>query len=86
MKRKEYVKVVDDVRDAGGDVKIFSTMHVSGERKLKLCIFKRDNLQITFVFLLELSQLTGIAAILRFPLPELEDTDDEDANDNDDSD
>lgn len=57
MKRKEYVSLVEEVRDSGGDVKIFSTMHVSGE---------------------QLSQLTGIAAILRFPLPELEDTDDED--------
>lgn len=34
VKRKEFVKMVDQVRDSGGDVKIFSTMHVSGERKL----------------------------------------------------
>lgn len=33
VKRKEYVKLVDDVRESGGDVKIFSTMHVSGERE-----------------------------------------------------
>lgn len=32
--RKEYVKMHDDVLDAGGDVRIFSSMHVSGERKL----------------------------------------------------
>lgn len=32
VKRKTYVKLVDDVREAGGDVKVFSTMHVSGER------------------------------------------------------
>lgn len=31
--RKEYVKLVDSVRDSGGDVKIFSSMHISGERK-----------------------------------------------------
>lgn len=31
--RKEYVNIVDTVRDSGGDVKIFSSMHVSGERK-----------------------------------------------------
>lgn len=55
--RKEYVHLVENVRDAGGDVKIFSSMHISGE---------------------QLSQLTGIAAILRFPMPELEeDSDDE---------
>ena len=33
VQRKEYVKMHDDVVDAGGDVKIFSSMHVSGERK-----------------------------------------------------
>lgn len=41
VKRKEYVKMVDQVRDSGGDVKIFSTMHVSGERKLIGRIIKR---------------------------------------------
>ena len=33
--RKVYVKMHDDVIDAGGDVKIFSSMHVSGERKFQ---------------------------------------------------
>lgn len=31
--RKEYVKLVDSVRESGGEVKIFSSMHISGERK-----------------------------------------------------
>lgn len=53
--RKLYVALVDSVRESGGDVKIFSSMHVSGE---------------------QLGQLTGVAAILRFPLPDLEDEDD----------
>ncbi|KAK4875247.1 hypothetical protein RN001_011669 [Aquatica leii] len=57
--RKEYVKLVDSVREAGGEVKIFSSMHISGE---------------------QLDQLTGVAAILRFPMPELEDEEDEDEN------
>lgn len=52
--RKEYVALVDGVKESGGDVKIFSSMHVSGE---------------------QLDQLTGVAAILRFPMPELEDED-----------
>ncbi|CAH0390257.1 unnamed protein product [Bemisia tabaci] len=56
-KRKQYVSLVDSVRESGGDVKIFSSLHISGE---------------------QLDQLTGIAAILRFPLPDLEDEDDED--------
>lgn len=34
--RKRYVALVDDVKEAGGDVKVFSSLHVSGERKLKL--------------------------------------------------
>lgn len=54
--RKEYVRLVDSVRESGGEVKIFSSMHVSGE---------------------QLAQLTGVAAILRFPMPELEDSEDE---------
>ncbi|XP_028140905.1 protein pelota [Diabrotica virgifera virgifera] len=55
--RKEYVNLVDSVRESGGDVKIFSSLHISGE---------------------QLEQLTGVAAILRFPMPELEeDSDDE---------
>ncbi|XP_065356610.1 protein pelota [Calliphora vicina] len=61
--RKEYVQLVENVRDAGGDVKIFSSMHISGE---------------------QLAQLTGIAALLRFPMPELEeDSDDNGAADSD---
>ncbi|OMO54384.1 Translation release factor pelota-like protein [Corchorus capsularis] len=52
LMRQKYVKLVDSVKDAGGFVHIFSSMHVSGE---------------------QLAQLTGIAAILRFPLLELED-------------
>lgn len=39
LKRKVYVKLVDDVRDSGGDVKIFSTMHVSGERELRITVW-----------------------------------------------
>ncbi|KAH9376655.1 hypothetical protein HPB48_005866 [Haemaphysalis longicornis] len=49
--RKRYVALVDSVRENGGDVKIFSSLHISGE---------------------QLDQLTGVAAILRYPMPELE--------------
>ncbi|XP_047527642.1 protein pelota [Vanessa atalanta] len=59
QKRKEYVSIVDSSRENGSDVRIFSSMHVSGE---------------------QLDQLTGIAAILRFPMPELEDSDGEDSD------
>ncbi|XP_022917712.1 protein pelota [Onthophagus taurus] len=52
--RKEYVQLVESVKESGGEVKIFSSMHISGE---------------------QLEQLTGIAAILRFPMPELDEED-----------
>ncbi|XP_055644336.1 protein pelota [Toxorhynchites rutilus septentrionalis] len=54
--RKEYVQLVDSVYDFGGEVKIFSSLHMSGE---------------------QLAQLTGVAAILRFPMPEIEDSEGE---------
>ncbi|XP_052185673.1 protein PELOTA 1 isoform X1 [Diospyros lotus] len=50
--RQKYVNLVNGVKDSGGTVLVFSSMHVSGE---------------------QLAQLTGIAAILRFPLPDLDD-------------
>ncbi|CAF0718962.1 unnamed protein product [Brachionus calyciflorus] len=50
--RKKYVQIVDKVKENNGQVRIFSSLHVSGE---------------------QLMQLTGIAAILRFPMTELED-------------
>ena len=52
--RKNYITLVDSVKDNGGDVKIFSSLHVSGE---------------------QLDQMTGVAAILRFPMPEIEEED-----------
>ncbi|KAL7643517.1 UNVERIFIED_CONTAM: hypothetical protein RMT77_005499 [Armadillidium vulgare] len=54
--RKKYVSLVESVKDNGGDVKIFSSLHVSGE---------------------QLDQMTGVAAILRFPVPEIEEEDHE---------
>ncbi|KAI0004881.1 pelota [Russula compacta] len=45
--RKQYVSLVEDVREKRGEVLIFSSMHESGQ---------------------QLNQITGIAAILTFPL------------------
>jgi len=59
--RKKYVALVESVKENGGDVRLFSSAHVSGE---------------------QLSQLSGIAAILRFPLPEIEDLIEEEENSN----
>eukprot|EP01137_Pigoraptor_chileana_P011316 Opistho-2@61978 len=50
--RKKYVALVEAVKNSNGDVKIFSSLHVSGE---------------------QLGQLSGVAAILRFPMPDIED-------------
>eukprot|EP00486_Rosalina_sp_Unknown_P014467 CAMPEP_0201594152 /NCGR_PEP_ID=MMETSP0190_2-20130828/191553_1 /ASSEMBLY_ACC=CAM_ASM_000263 /TAXON_ID=37353 /ORGANISM="Rosalina sp." /LENGTH=143 /DNA_ID=CAMNT_0048053645 /DNA_START=759 /DNA_END=1187 /DNA_ORIENTATION=- len=66
-KREKYVKIVEQCKNNGADIQIFSSLHVSGE---------------------QLKQITGIAAILRFPLPEILDLDmsaDEEENDEDES-
>ncbi len=36
--RKRYVALVDSVKESGGEVKLFSSLHISGERKY-FCIF-----------------------------------------------
>mmetsp|Transcript_43661 Transcript_43661/g.102822 ORF Transcript_43661/g.102822 Transcript_43661/m.102822 type:complete len:413 (-) Transcript_43661:473-1711(-) len=62
--RKKYVSLVETVKDAGGVVRIFSTMHISGQ---------------------QLERLSGLAAILRFPMDELEDEEEEEGYKSDDS-
>lgn len=49
--RRKYVTLVESVRERGGTVYIFSTMHISGQ---------------------QLQQVSGVAAILRYPLPDLD--------------
>ena len=49
--RKQYVTLVESVRENGGKVYIFSSMHASGT---------------------QLQQVSGVAAILRYPLPDLD--------------
>jgi protein pelota len=49
--RKRYVRLVESVRERGGQVHVFSSMHVSGR---------------------QLQQVAGVAAILRFPMPDLD--------------
>lgn len=48
--RKDYVKLVDSVREYGGDVKIFSSMHISGERKCFLLLYYQMLVNIGNVF------------------------------------
>ncbi|XP_056894282.1 protein pelota homolog isoform X2 [Takifugu flavidus] len=60
--RSRYVRLVDNVRDNGGNVRIFSSLHVSGE---------------------QLTQLSGVAAILRFPIADLSEPEDFSSSDED---
>ncbi|XP_031553957.1 protein pelota homolog [Actinia tenebrosa] len=63
--RRRYVALVESVKENGGEVKIFSSLHVSGE---------------------QLGQLSGVAAILRFPIPDIaEEEEDDDDDDGDES-
>ncbi|XP_076153901.1 protein pelota homolog [Alosa pseudoharengus] len=57
--RSRYVRLVDGVRDNGGNVRIFSSLHVSGD---------------------QLNQLSGVAAILRFPIADMSDAEEEDSS------
>ncbi|XP_048533822.1 protein PELOTA 1-like [Triticum urartu] len=50
--RRKCVDLAESVKKIGGQVRVFSSMHVSGN---------------------QLEQLTGIAAVLRFPMPDLDD-------------
>jgi len=61
--RRKYVRLVEQVREGGGQVFIFSSMHVSGQ---------------------QLHQVSGVAAILRYPLPEIEEEVSEEDDDDDD--
>jgi protein pelota len=51
QERRRYVQLVEDVKQAGGEVLLLSAQHISGE---------------------ELTQQTGVAAILRFVNDETE--------------
>lgn len=62
--RKKYVALVEEVQQKGGDAVIFSSMHESGQR-VSSFFFVEQSTDDTY---LELNQLTGIAAILTFPL------------------
>ena len=63
--RKRYVQIVEDVQQKGAEVLIFSSMHESGQRTLATNTVQRVLSHRPFA---ELKQLTGIAAILTFPL------------------
>lgn len=65
-RRKKYVELVEAVQHKGGEVLVFSSMHESGQREKNL-ISKSFPFVAKF-WVSELNQLSGIAAILTFPL------------------
>jgi protein pelota len=67
--RRKYIALVEEVKKTGGKVYIFSSLHVSGERKLLAVstAFVHNNKLTT-----ELGNLTGVAAVLSYPLPDIE--------------
>lgn len=58
--RSRYVRLVDAVRDNGGNVRVFSSLHVSGD---------------------QLNQLSGVAAILRFPIADMSEAEEDSSSD-----
>uniref|UniRef100_A0A673KL60 Protein pelota homolog n=1 Tax=Sinocyclocheilus rhinocerous TaxID=307959 RepID=A0A673KL60_9TELE len=60
--RSRYVRLVDNVKENGGNVRIFSSLHVSGE---------------------QLNQLSGVVAILRFPIADMSEAEEESSSDED---
>jgi len=62
--RKKYVALVEGVQRKGGEVLRFSSMHESGQRMF----IAPSIMWIVIDLFQELNQLTGIAAILTFPL------------------
>ena len=71
-KRRRYVEMVEAVRARGGESLIFSSMHESGQRECRLfCIVSKRHggPKLTRRSLhTELNLLTGVAAILTYPL------------------
>uniref|UniRef100_A0A671PUI9 Protein pelota homolog n=1 Tax=Sinocyclocheilus anshuiensis TaxID=1608454 RepID=A0A671PUI9_9TELE len=60
--RSRYVQLVDNVKENGGNVRIFSSLHVSGE---------------------QLNQLSGVVAILRFPIADMSEAEEDSSSDED---
>jgi len=44
--RRRYVRLVDTVRESCGDVRIFSSLHVSGERKIIINFLKLQHFKL----------------------------------------
>ena len=87
--RRRYVHLVDSVKERGGRVYVFSSAHVSGEQ-LAQVRGERERGAPRLGHVLDtlctradgqFPQVTGVAAILRFPLPDIADLDAEGGDD-----
>jgi protein pelota len=77
-RRKQFVKLVEDVKAYGGEVLIFSSMHESGQREWRFSsdwrgavVTARERKSADTAELVlgaELNTMTGLAAILTYPL------------------
>ena len=54
--RQRYVALVEGVKDGGGSVKVFSSLHVSGERKTSCISIGRETITYNGSLPLSLSQ------------------------------
>lgn len=86
VRRKQFVALVENVKAYGGEVLIFSSMHESGQREwccFRYCdvhVFSEPKTDSTSCFCVraELNTMTGLAAILTYPL-DIEDVEREEA-------
>ena len=60
--RQRYVRLVDGVREAAGVVRIFSSLHVSGERESRVIPFLYIPLHLTNICLGEKREIIRTAA------------------------
>jgi protein pelota len=89
LTRKKYVSLVESVREKGGTVYVFSTMHISGQVSahgyVNVWLAQYQATPLTLCFgnirlLQQLQQVSGVAAILRYPLPDLDELEEIAAN------
>lgn len=65
--RKKYVALVDSVRENCGDVKIFSSLHVSGERELSIKSQSYEMNHLTFLPFSRVATIDRYSCNLTFP-------------------
>lgn len=83
-RRKKFVKLVEDCKAFGADSVIFSSLHESGERQYLPFFFPPLCFSSDEALISELNNLSGIAAILTYPL-DIETVEEEERQDKEDA-